>query len=114
MKNIFNFLIFTFLLVSCTSRVEKEKPVREFSLPKGSFWIGNVNDGNWFKIDEIDNENKYVKISIFAGRNGVKLVSKKFTLECLTDTDDNIQNLQSKIESYDGTKINLKSGCWLK
>ena len=62
MKNIFNFLIFTFLLVSCTSKVEKEKPVREISLPKGSFWIGNANDGNWFKIDEIDNKNKYVKI----------------------------------------------------
>ena len=109
MKNIFNFLIFTFLLVSCTSKVEKEKPVREISLPKGSFWIGNANDGNWFKIDEIDNKNKYVKISIFASRNAVRLVSKNFNLECLGDNHDDIENLQSKIESYDGEKISLFS-----
>jgi hypothetical protein len=114
MKNIFSFLIFTMFLLSCTSKIEKDKPVREISLPKGAFRIGNAINGNWYKIEEINHQKQSVKISIFASRNAVRLVSKNFNLECLGDNHDDIENLQSKIESYDGTKIYLKSGCWLK
>ncbi len=114
MKNIFSLFIYTILLISCTSKVEKDKPVREISLPKGAFQVGNAKDGNWYKIEEINYQKKSVKISIFASRNAVRLVSKNFNLECLADNHDEIENLQSKIESYDGTKIYLKSGCCLK
>lgn len=114
MKNIFSFLIFTMFLLSCTSKVEMEKPVREISLPKGAFRDENAKDGNWYKIEEINYQKNRVKISIFASRNAVRLVSKNFNLECLGDNHDDIENLQSKIESYDGEKIYLKSGCWLK
>jgi hypothetical protein len=114
MKNIFFFLIFSLLLVSCNSKVETEKPVREISIPKGAFWVGNAENGNWFKIEEIHNHKNNAKISIFAGKNGVRLVSKKFILVCSEENQVFIQNLESEIESYDGEKIYLKSGCWLQ
>ena len=114
MKNIFNFLIFTLLLVSCNSKVETEKPAREISIPKGAFWVGNAENGHWFKIEEIHNHKNNAKISIFDGKNGVRLVSKKFILVCSNNNQVFIKNLENEIKSYDGLKIHLKSGCWLQ
>jgi hypothetical protein len=114
MKNILNFLIFTLLLVSCNSKVETEKPVRENLIPKGAFWVGNAESGNWLKIEEIHNHKNNARISVFDGKNGVKLVSKRFILVCSNDNQVFIKNLESEIESYDGLKIHLKSGCWLQ
>lgn len=114
MKNIFIFLIFSLLLVCCNSKIENEKPVREISLPKDAFFVGNSDSENWFIIEERNNHKMTFKISIYSGKNGVRLVSKKFTLECSEYDNNFIKNLESKIESYDGSKIYLKNGCWLK
>lgn len=114
MKNILDLLIFTLLLVSCNSKVETKKPVRENLIPNGAFWVGNAESGNWLKIEEIHNHKNNARISIFDGKNGVKLVSKKFILVCSNDNQVFIKNLESEIESYDGLKIHLKSGCWLQ
>ena len=102
------------LLVSCNSKVETEKPAREISIPKGAFWVGNAENGHWFKIEEIHNHKNNAKISIFDGKNGVRLVSKKFILVCSNNSQVFIKNLENEIKSYDGLKIHLKSGCWLQ
>ena len=77
MKNIFIFLIFSMLLVCCNAKIENEKPVREISLPKDAFFVGNSESGKWFEIEEINNYKMTFKISIYSGRNGVRLSSKK-------------------------------------
>jgi hypothetical protein len=55
------FLMFYLLIVSCNSKVEKEKPVREILIPKGAFWVGSTENGNWFKIEEINSPKKIAK-----------------------------------------------------
>ena len=82
MKNTLSFLTFILLLASCNSRVETEKPVREVYIPKGAFFVKDAENGNWFKIEEINNHRNSARISIYSGRNGVRLVSKNFILVC--------------------------------
>lgn len=114
MKNIFSFLIFSLFFVSCDTKVETERPVREIHIPKGAFWIGDKESGNYFEIEEKNIHKNTAKISIYSGRNGVRLISKKFILVCSKNNQVFIQNLESEIESYYGSKIYLKSGCWLQ
>ena len=114
MKNIFIFLICSLLLVCCNSKIENEKPVREISLPKDAFFVGNSESGNWFEIEEINNYKMTFKISIYSGRNGVRLSTKKYILACSKKNQVSIENLKNEIKFYDGSKIYLKNGCWLK
>jgi len=114
MKNTFRFLIVSFFLISCTSKVENEKPVREISLPKDAFFVGNSESGNWFEIEEINNYKMTFKISIYSGRNGVRLSSKKYILACSKKNQVSIENLKNEIKFYDGKIIYLKGGCWLE
>jgi len=114
MKYIFRLLAFISLLISCNSKVETERPVREIKIPEGSFWVGDKETGNYFKVEDIDSHRNTAKISIYSGRNGVRWVSKRFTLICSKDNQVFIEDLEKEIKSYDGSKIYLKSGCWLQ
>jgi hypothetical protein len=114
MKYLFRFLMFSLLLASCNSKVEPVKPVREVWLPEGAFWVADAEDGNWFKIEELHSDKNNARISIFSGRNGVRLASKTFYLKCSKDNQAAIQDLETEIKSYADSKIYLKSGCWLE
>ena len=110
MKNTYRFLIFILLIISCNSKGELEKPIREISIPKGAFRVGDSENGYYFKIEKICSNKNNVKILILSGRNGVRFDSKWFSLVCPKDNQTSIQNLASEIESFEGEKIYLKSG----
>ena len=114
MNRILALLSLCLILFSCNEKpnvdyyTEKEKVI-----PKEAFWIGDSENGNWIKVENINSHKNRAKISIYK-KNGDLIDSKNFMLICSTDNQVFRKDLENEIVKFDGVKIYLKSGCWLQ
>jgi len=103
-------LLFVFIIASCSHKKEEAKsPLRVKGIPEEAFWIGGVDGGNWYLIENIHDHRNSAFIKVYNDNDGSLIISKKFYLICPLDNKTLIENLKEQIEDFDGERINLKS-----
>lgn len=108
-------LFFIFIiLASCNLSTHTPQPKRSPEIPKTAFWIGGLDGGNWYDVKSIHSHRNNAYISIYNDETNKLIVSKKFILICQKDNVEFIKDLREEIISFDGNRINLKSGCFLQ
>lgn len=82
------------------------------NIPKTAFWIEKNTSGNWFNVDWMHNHKNNATISIFDNL-GSLIIKEDFFIVCPNDEIEFMNNLEMKIDYYDGQNIQLKSNCYL-
>lgn len=112
-------LLIISILVIISCRDSETKISENNKIPKDAFWVDSNNGGNWFVIESIHNHRNNALISIYDGKTGEKIISKRFLLICNIENQNFIKDLSKQIKSFDGKKIylknkNTKEPCWLQ
>lgn len=107
MKETVSILIFIYLSTSCNT-IDKSEPEKVKGIPDNAFWVGGVDDGQWYVIKEIERQSLTADISIYNDNTGDLEVHRRFTLICNSASTFNIDNLKNEIDSFDGETIVLK------
>lgn len=107
------------VLSSCLSKQnESKEPVRKSGIPKTAFWVGGVDGGNWYSVDNVSSQRNSAMIKIYDESDGSLIIDKKFFLVCRSDSTVLIQNLRKQITAFDRERIYLETGsssvCWLQ
>jgi len=103
-------LLFALLSISCSHKKEEAKsPLRVKGIPEKAFWIGGVDGGNWYLIEDIYDHRNSAFIKVYSDNDGSLMISKKFDLICHLDNQTLIENLKEQIDAFDGERIYLKS-----
>ena len=108
------------LLSACAHKRDKViEPIRANGIPEKAFWIGSVDGGNWYLIDDEQEDRNNAIIRIYNDNDGTLIVSKRFILICPGDNQTLMSDLKEKISGFDGERIFLISGgnkkdCYLK
>lgn len=103
-------IIFSLIITSCLHKKEETKsPLRVKGIPEKAFWIGGVDGGNWYLIDDIHDHRNSAFIKVYNDNDGSLIISKRFHLICHLDNQMLIENLQNQINGFDGGRIHLKS-----
>lgn len=113
MKNSLLFVLL-FLVFSCKLSNENPQPERLNGIPEEAFWIGGVDGGNWYYLENISLSKNVAHISIYNDQTGEEIISKKFVLVCPEEKHESIKTLKEQIESFDGVKINLQGNCYFQ
>lgn len=119
MPKLFNIIFLTVILFSCQYAGKNNEPIRKTGIPKNAFWVGGIDGGNWYLIDSMHRHENNISIKIYNDQTGELILSKTFVLVCPESKQRSLENLQKRINSFDGEKITLEShngekNCWLQ
>lgn len=107
------------MICSC-SQQEYKTSLRPQGVPKDAFQITSDAGNYWYNILSVHDHRNNAIISIYDGKLGKEIVTKRFTVICRLEGNPIwIEDLKSQIAHFDGEKIFLKRPegkdlCWLQ
>jgi hypothetical protein len=113
-------IILILILSACTTESENREILKtKKGLPEKSFWIGDIDGGNWYYVHDVHPHANNAYISVY-DESGELIIKKTFFVLCYHNRPVLwIENLETQISGFDGEKIILKSPtgqeiCWMQ
>ena len=106
MKKIIIAILITLLWPGCN--IDRDyQPERVEGIPKDAFWVGGPDGGQWYIIENINKEMGTANFKIFNDHSGTLEISRNFKLKCDSEVVIAWDNLEKKIDAFDGQSIIL-------
>jgi hypothetical protein len=99
-------LLISCLLFGCVSKESNQLgKIKPKNVPDSSFWIGGIDDGNWYYVKNVNNHRNMARIAVYNDQTGALIIDAGFILVCNLEKDTFIIDLKKQISSFDGYKI---------